>query len=74
MAMTHPDGPDPRWRGSKPGAGRPLLFALLLVAAALGMLALLVVGPSMALPLAIAAAGALMGLVGVAWVVAGPRL
>ena len=51
-----------------------VLFALMLVAAALGMLALLVAGPGLALPVGIAAAAGLMGLVAVAWAVAGPRL
>ena len=41
---------------------------------AIGMLLLLVAGPSIALPLAIGSATALMMLVGVAWMVAGPRL
>ena len=60
--------------GRSPLVGRPLLFALLLTIAALGMLILLVAGPSLALPLAIGSAAALMTLVGVAWAVAGPRL
>ncbi|MGO1503807.1 MAG: hypothetical protein ACTHXC_16465 [Brachybacterium sp.] len=74
MATMHPERIEHRWRGAKPAVGRPLLFALLLTIAALGMLILLVAGPSLALPLAIGSAAALMTLVGVAWAVAGPRL
>lgn len=74
MTTTHL-GRDERGRfRSKPAMGRPLLFALLLAVAAAGMLFLLVAGPSIALPLAIGSATALMMLVGVAWMVAGPRL
>lgn len=74
MATMHSDAPGRSRHASKPAVGRPVLFALMLVAAALGMLALLVAGPGLALPVAIAAAAGLMGLVAIAWAVAGPRL
>ncbi|MGP5008008.1 hypothetical protein ACTXJK_14005 [Brachybacterium tyrofermentans] len=60
------------WR--KPSAGRPMLFVLLLSIAALGVLGLLIAGPTLALPLSVATAVALICLVSVAWAVAGPRL
>lgn len=63
-----------RLRRTKPAAGRPVLFALLLAAAALGVLFLLVAGPSLGMPLAIGSAAALIVLVAVAWIIAGPRL
>ncbi|MFC7373967.1 MULTISPECIES: hypothetical protein [unclassified Brachybacterium] len=74
MAMTHPDDPSSRHRGGKPAAGRPVLFVLLLGLAAVGVLWLLVAGPSITVPLAVASAAGLMALVGLTWVVAGPRL
>lgn len=74
MAMTCPDSTTPRLRGAKPAGGRPVLFSLLLAVAALGMLVLLVTGPSIALPLAVGGAVALMGMVVLTWVIAGPRL
>ncbi|MGO1228447.1 MAG: hypothetical protein ACTMII_05465 [Brachybacterium sp.] len=74
MTTTHLGHVEQARSGAKPAMGRPLLFALLLAVAAAGMLLLLVTGPSIALPFAVGAATALMMLVGVAWVVAGPRL
>ncbi|MGP9842762.1 hypothetical protein [Brachybacterium sp. 107] len=56
------------WR--KPSAGRPALFVLLLSIAAVGVLGLLIAGPTLALPLSVA----LICLVSLAWAVAGPRL
>ncbi|HEX7350644.1 hypothetical protein [Brachybacterium sp.] len=74
MAITHPQDAAHRLRGPKPAMGRPMLFSLLLAVAALGVLILLVTGPSLALPLAIGSAAALIVLVVTAWIVAGPRL
>lgn len=74
MTAMHPERIERRWRGSKPAVGRPVLFALMLIVAALGMLVLLVAGPNLALPLAVGCAASLMGLVAIAWAVAGPRL
>ena len=74
MALMHPEVTAHVRRAEKPAAGHPVLFALLLILAAAGMLGLLVMGPSLALPLALGSAAALMALVGIAWVVAGPRL
>lgn len=74
MATTHLGRAGQSRFAAKPAIGRPLLFSLLLTVAAVGMLFLLVAGPSITLPLAVGAATALMMLVGVAWVVAGPRL
>ena len=74
MTTTHLGRAERGRSRSKPAMGRPLLFTLLLAVAAAGMLLLLVAGPSIALPLAIGSATALMMLVGVAWMVAGPRL
>jgi hypothetical protein len=44
------------------------------VLAAAGVLALLVVGPALPIPLAVLMAAGLMGVVALAWIVAGPRL
>lgn len=74
MTTMHPDRGERLQRSGKPAVGRPTLFVVLLAIAAVGVLALLVTGPSITLPLAIASAGGLMGLVGFAWAVAGPRL
>ncbi len=74
MATTHPEVTPPRSPSAKPAAGRPVLFSLLLALAAVGVLALLVIGPSLGLPLAIGGAAALISLVAVTWVLAGPRL
>lgn len=74
MTTMHPERLERGDRWAKPAVGRPVLFALLLMIAALGMLVLLIAGPSLALPLAIGCAASLMMLVGVAWAVAGPRL
>ena len=60
--------------GGKPASGRPALFVTMLALAALGVLVLLVVGPVLPMPLAVLGAAALMGVVGLAWWVAGPRL
>lgn len=64
----------PRRRGRKPAVGRPVLFAVLLMVAALGVLTLLVVGPSLTVPVGVASAATVMALVAFAWAVAGPRL
>lgn len=61
-------------RGSEPAVGRPVLFALMLGLAALGVLALLLAGPSIPMPSSVASAAGLMGLVALAWAVAGPRI
>jgi len=61
-------------QGGKPVSGRPALFVTMLALAALGVLVLLVVGPVLPMPLAVLGAAALMGVVGLAWWVAGPRL
>ncbi|WP_394215523.1 hypothetical protein [Brachybacterium vulturis] len=74
MATTHPERSGTRLHRAKPAVGRPLLFSLLLSAAALGTLLLLVTGPSIGLPLAVGSAAALIVLVVLAWIVAGPRL
>ena len=74
MATTPPHTAASRSHPAKPAAGRPLLFSLLLALAGLGVLTLLVTGPSLGLPLAIGSAAALISLVSVAWIVAGPRL
>lgn len=74
MATMHPEVTAHVRRRAKPAVGHPVLFALLLILAAAGMLGLLVMGPSLALPLALGSAAALMALVGIAWVVAGPKL
>ncbi|ATG52614.1 hypothetical protein CFK38_14575 [Brachybacterium vulturis] len=74
MATTHPQRSVTRLRRAKPAVGRPVLFSLLLAAAALGMLLLLVTGPSIGLPFAVGSAAALIVLVALAWIVAGPRL
>lgn len=74
MATTHPDITPPRPHRTKPAAGRPVLFSLMLAVAALGVLTLLVAGPSLGLPLAIGSAAALITLVALTWVIAGPRL
>ena len=58
----------------KPSAGRPALFVLLLSIAAVGVLGLVIGAPTLALPLSVASAIALMCLVSLAWAVAGPRL
>ena len=63
MTTMHPGHIERGGRWTKPAVGRPVLFALLLIA-----------GPSLALPLAIGCAASLVMLVGVAWAVAGPRL
>ncbi|MGP5414691.1 hypothetical protein [Brachybacterium paraconglomeratum] len=60
--------------GGKPASGRPAVFVTMLALAALGVLVLLVVGPVLPMPLAVLGAAALMGVVGLAWWVAGPRL
>src|SRR5699024_8231059 len=72
MATTHPEMTPPRSRSAKPAAGRPVLFSLLLAVAAVGVLTLLVTGPSLALPLAIGSAAALIALVALTWIPAGP--
>jgi hypothetical protein len=64
----------PQGTRGKPAAGRPALFATMLVLAAAGVLALLVVGPALPIPLAVHMAAGLMGVVALAWIVAGPRL
>ncbi|GAA1484426.1 hypothetical protein [Brachybacterium fresconis] len=74
MATMPPDRSSHDHRGRKPSVGRPALFVVLLAIASLGVLGLLVVGPSITLPVAVAVAAGLLGLVGVAWAVAGPRL
>ena len=74
MATTPPQATSPRSHSAKPPAGRPVLFSLLLALAALGVLALLVTGPSLGIPLAIGSAAALICLVTITWIVAGPRL
>ena len=74
MAMTRTRDAARVRRAAKPAVGRPVLFAILLVVAALGMLGLLVAGPTITLPFGIACSAGLMALVAVAWVVAGPRL
>lgn len=61
-------------RREKPAEGRPLVFALLLILATAVVLVLLILGPTLALPLSAALAVVAVGLVIVAWVVAGPRL
>ena len=61
-------------RSRKPLGGRPVLFAAMLLVATLGVLVLLVVGPTAPLPVALVAAAGLVALVALAWVVAGPRL
>ena len=61
-------------QSGKPVSGRPALFVTMLALAALGVLVLLVVGPVLPMPLAVLGAAALMGVVGLAWWVAGPRL
>lgn len=58
----------------KPVQGRPALFVALLALAALGVLMLLIAGPSFPLPIALLAALGAGTLVVLAWVVAGPRL
>ncbi|MEV0866501.1 hypothetical protein AB0I24_00975 [Brachybacterium paraconglomeratum] len=58
-------------QGGKPVSGRPALFVTMLALAALGVL---VVGPVLPMPVAVLGAAALMGVVGLAWWVAGPRL
>jgi hypothetical protein len=73
MTTMHPERAERRRHHGKPAVGRPMLFAVLLLIAAAGTLGLLVAGPSLALPLAIASAAALIVLVATAWVVAGPR-
>src|SRR5699024_7765735 len=73
-ATTHPEMTPPRSRSAKPAAGRPVLFSLLLAVAAVGVLTLLVTGPSLGLPLAIGSAAALIALVALTWILAGPRL
>lgn len=74
MATMHSPATGSRPRRSKPAMGHPMVFALLLAVAAAGVLLLLVAGPSIALPLAIGCASALIALVVLTWVVAGPRL
>ena len=74
MSTTHPDSAAQRVRRAKPAVGRPVLFSLLLAVAAVGMLILLVAGPSITLELAIGSAAALISLVVLTWIVAGPRL
>ena len=61
-------------RGGKPVSGRPARFVTRLAPAAPGGLVRLVVGPVLPMPLAVLGAAALMGVVGLAWWVAGPRL
>ena len=61
-------------RSRKPLGGRPVLFTVMLLVATLGVLGLLVVGPTVPLAAALAAAAGLVALVVLAWVVAGPRL
>ena len=58
----------------KPAVGRPVLFAVMLSVAALLLLAVLIAGPSLPIPLMIAAAVGALGLVVLSWTVAGPRL
>ncbi|GAA1488615.1 hypothetical protein [Brachybacterium sacelli] len=74
MTTMPPDTSSQHQRERKPSVGRPVLFVVLLAIAALGVLGLLVAGPSITLPVAVAAAGGLLSLVGIAWAVAGPRL
>ncbi|WP_193104152.1 hypothetical protein [Brachybacterium sp. FME24] len=74
MTTMHPDSSSRRHREGKPAVGRPVLFVVLLAIAAIGVLGLLVAGPSIAVPLALVTAAGLMGLVAFAWAVAGPRL
>lgn len=74
MATTYTESTSRRRSWRKPSAGRPMLFVLLLSIAAVGVLGLLVAGPTIPLPLSLAAALTLICLVGVAWAVAGPRL
>ena len=74
MATTHPEHAVTSLHRAKPAVGRPTLFAVLLAVAALGTLLLLVTGPSIGLPFAIGGAAALITLVVLAWVIAGPRL
>ncbi len=74
MATTHHSTAPLQLRRGKPAVGHPVLFALLLAIASVGMLLLLVAGPSLALPVAIGSAAALIVLVVLTWVVAGPRL
>lgn len=74
MATMPPASTSQDRRGRKPSVGRPALFVVLLAIASLGVLGLLVAGPSITLPVAVAAAAGLLSLVGTAWAVAGPRL
>lgn len=74
MTTMPPDTSSQHHRERKPSVGRPALFVVLLAIAALGVLGLLVAGPSITLPVAVAAAAGLLSLVGIAWAVAGPRL
>lgn len=74
MTTTYTEHSSTRRIWRKPSAGRPVLFVLLLSIAAVGVLGLLVAGPTLALPLAVATAAGLICLVSLAWAVAGPRL
>ncbi|MGO1390053.1 MULTISPECIES: hypothetical protein [Brachybacterium] len=74
MTTTQLHSPSRARRRGKPAVGRPSLFVLLLGFAALGVMGLLIAGPSLGVPVSIGAAAGLMGLVAFAWVVAGPRL
>lgn len=58
----------------KPAAGRPVLFAVMLIVAAALVLTLLVLGPMLELPIAAASAAGVVALVITAWAVAGPKL
>ncbi|MGY5763916.1 hypothetical protein ACXET9_01775 [Brachybacterium sp. DNPG3] len=54
--------------------GRPFLFSVMLAIAAAMALGLLIVGPTLSVPVAVGSASVVMVLVLAAWIVAGPKL
>lgn len=63
-----------RDRRGKPAVGRPVLFAVMLCAAAAIALGLLIIGPTLNPVVAVGSAAAVVVLVLAGWVLAGPRL
>ncbi|MFC0675558.1 hypothetical protein [Brachybacterium hainanense] len=69
--MTHASSRSDRSRRA-PREGRPATFVSIVAFAGLIVLWVLLTGPTMPLPLALGAAGAVLALLGAAWHLAGP--
>jgi membrane associated rhomboid family serine protease len=66
--------PTPRsTRATRTRDGRPSVFLALLAIAVVAVFAVLVIGPDLPLAVSIGVCGGALGLLGLAWAVAGPR-